>query len=58
MELEPNPTNMVAVVVSGIFIAMVWKIPTWNTYPITYKWLITILLPILSYVIGSFYADR
>lgn len=58
MELEPNPTNIVAVLVSGLFIAMIWKIPTWATYPLKNKIIITVALPILSYFIGSFFADR
>ena len=58
MELQPNPTNIVAVVVSALFIAMIWNIPTWASYPLRNKIIITVALPIISYLIGSFFADR
>ncbi len=52
LDLEFNTTAAaLALVLSGIFIAMVWGIPTWDNYPTSNKVAITILLPIISYFI-------
>lgn len=37
------------IVGSVVFILMIWKIPTWNSYPFIYKVFISGLLPIVTY---------
>lgn len=49
---------IVAILLSGIFIVMVWKVPTWEDYPFRSKLLITILLPVISYFIVFFAANK
>ena len=39
------------VILSGIFIGMVWLMPTWTDYATRNKIIITILLPVVSYFI-------
>ena len=39
------------VILSGIFIGMVWLMPTWADYATRNKIIITILLPVVSYFI-------
>lgn len=57
MDMQPQPIHFVAMVAAAIFIVMVWKVPTWQRLPLQHRWAITIILPIISYVIGSFFAD-
>jgi len=53
--IELNPTvALLSVLLSGIFIAMIWLIPTWGSWPLKYKIIVTIVLPIISYVIISY----
>lgn len=54
MEIDEmiNPLALgLAVLISGIFIVMIWKVPTWDTYPTKYKIIMSIVLPIISYFI-------
>ena len=39
------------VILSGIFIGMVWGLPSWADYPVRNKIFITIILPVVSYFI-------
>lgn len=57
MELNPLAAGL-ALVLSAIFIMMIWKIPTWESYPFKNKMLISILLPIVSYFIVSWQMNR
>ena len=51
-DFEFNTTALgLTVVLSGIFIFMVWGLPTWADYPIRSKVFITVLLPVVSYFI-------
>lgn len=34
---------------SAMFWLMIWKIPTWNTFPFTYKMILSVALPIVAY---------
>ena len=47
-------TIFLTIVLSGIFIVMVWALPSWADYPVRNKIIITILLPIVSYFIISY----
>ena len=40
-----------AIVLSAVFIVMVWSIPTWGSFPTVWKVLISVILPVVSYVI-------
>lgn len=44
-------TLAIAIVLSGIFIAMIWFVPLWGTYPLSYKIIMTLMLPPISYFI-------
>lgn len=51
-DFEFNTTALgLTVILSGIFIGMVWGLPSWADYPTRNKIFITILLPIVSYFI-------
>jgi len=52
MDLEFDwMTVGLAIILSSIFIIMIWKIPTWDNYPIKNKIAISVLLPVISYFI-------
>ncbi len=42
------------VILSAIFIAIIWGMSTWESYPIKNKIMITIALPVVSYFIISY----
>ena len=51
-DFEFNTTALgLTVILSGIFIGMVWFMSTWADYPIRNKMIITIILPVVSYFI-------
>jgi len=52
-DFEFNPIALgLAIVLSGIFIIVIWKVPVWDSYPFRSKIIISVLLPIISYFIA------
>lgn len=52
-DFEFNPIALgLAIVLSGVFIVMIWKVPVWDDYPFRSKIIISVLLPIISYFIA------
>lgn len=59
IDIEINYTALaLAILLSGVFIAIVWGLPTWKTYPMNQKIMITILLPVMSYFIVVWQMNR
>lgn len=51
MDFEFDVRGLIGSGVSLIFVAMIWKIKTWDSYPFKYKLMLSILLPIICYFI-------
>ncbi len=59
IEIELDPKILVLVILlSGIFIVMIWKVPTWESYPFKEKMIITIVLPIVSYFVVQWQMNK
>ena len=57
MELNPLALGL-ALAGSAIFIVMIWKIPTWDTFSFKNKIIISVALPIVSYFIVNYQLNR
>ena len=62
MGLDDMEINWVAVGLAAglslVFIAMMFKVPTWDSYPLKNKVIISILLPICSYYLVNWQMNK
>jgi len=59
MDFEFNPqAAMWGGILSALFIAMVWLVPTWQLFPFKQRIAITIFLPIIGYFMADWQLNK